>query len=134
MTKKVKLAVFDKDLKIRRFDKFPISKSGDKIVVKKGGKSNFKPSFDNESYLEFPQPWYLGGGWKRIYFVRNSAKECVNFKTETIGGPDPDLVIEAAESAILQNIGKDKEEIPFIIYIILLAVIGIALKVFGVIV
>ena len=131
MTKKVKLAIFDRDLKARTVGTFPVSKDGSRISVRKGGKRNFNPTFDNESYIDFPKRF---GGWTRTYFVRNGAKECVNFKTGSVSGPDPDLVIEAAESAILQNIGKDKEETPLISWLTLGAVILLALKVFGVIV
>lgn len=131
MTKKVELAIFDKDLKVRTLGKFPVSQDGTKISVKRGGKGNFNPTFDNESFIEFPKRF---GGWKRIYLVRKGAKACVNFQTEEVKGPDPALVIEAAESEILRNIGKDKEETPFILYLILGAVILLALKVFGVIV
>ena len=130
MTKKVKLAIFDKDLKARTVGIFPVSKDGSRISVRRGGKRNFNPTFDNESYIDFPKRF---GGWKRIYFVSNGAKACVNFSTETVSGPDPDLVIEAAESAILQNIGKDQEETPLISWLTLGAVILLALKVFGVI-
>ena len=131
MTKKVKLAIFDKDLKARTVGTFPVSKDGSRISIRRGGKRNFNPTFDNESYIDFPKRF---GGWNRIYFVRNGAKACVNFKTGAVGGPDPDLVIEAAQSEILRNIGKDKEETPIIIYLILGAILLIALKVFGVIV
>ena len=131
MTKKVELAVFDKDLKVRTLGKFPVSQDGTKISVKRGGKGNFNPTFDNESFIEFPKRF---GGWRRIYLVRKGAKACVNFQTEDVEGPDPELVIEAAESEILRNIGKDKEETPIITYLILGAIILIALKVFGVIV
>lgn len=132
MTKKVEVAVFDKDLRVRTLGKFPISQDGTKISVKKGGKGNFAPTFDNESFIELPKRFF--GGWRRIYFVRKGAKSCVNFQTEEVDGPDPELVIEAAESEILRGIGKEKEETPLILYLILGALLLIALKVFGVIV
>ena len=137
MSKKVILAVFDKDLKARRYGKFPISKSGSKILVKTGGKRNFNPTFDNESFIEFPyrslfSPWKTS--YRKVYFVRNGAKACVNFQTETVLDPDPELVIKAAENAILESIGSEKTETPFILYLLLLIVLGIAAKIFGVIV
>jgi len=131
MTKKVELAIFDKDLKVRTMGKFPVSQDGTKISVKRGGKGNFNPTFDNESFIEFPKRF---GGWRRIYLVRKGASGCVNFQTEEVDGPDPALVREAAESQILRNIGKDKEETPIIMYLILGAILLIALKIFGVIV
>lgn len=131
MTKKVELAIFDKDLKVRTLGKFSVSKDGTKIAVKRGGKANFNPTFDNESFIEFPKRF---GGWRRIYLVRKGANACVNFQTGKVLGPDPELVIEAAESTILANIGKDKEETPIIMYLILGGIVLMALKIFGVIV
>ena len=130
MTKKVELGIFDKDLKVRTIGKFPVSQDGTKISVKRGGKGNFNPSFDNESFIEFPKRF---GGWRRIYLVRKGAKACVNFQTEEVEGPDPELVIEAAESEILRGIGKEKEETPLILYLILAAIGLVVLKIFGVI-
>ncbi len=136
MTKKVKLAIFDKDLKARTYENFPLSKDGTRISVRRGGKRNFNPTFDMDSYIEFPErslvpPFPIK--WKRVYFVRNGAKACVNFQTEKVEGPDADLVMEAAEAEILKGIGKDKQETPLILYIILAAVLLTALKVLGVI-
>lgn len=136
MTKKVKLAIFDKDLKARTYASFPLSKDGSRISVRRGGKRNFNPTFDQESYIELPYrsiipPFSIK--WNRIYFVRNGAKACVNFKTETILEPDPELVMQAAEAEILKGIGKDKQDTPMIQYIMIFLLIGILLKVFGVI-
>ena len=136
MTKKVKLAIFDKDLKARTFESFPISKDGSRISVRRGGKRNFNPTFDQESFIELPYRSIIppfSTKWNRIYFVRNGAKACVNFKTETILEPDPELVMQAAEAEILKGIGKDKQDTPMIQYIMIFLLIGILLKVFGVI-
>jgi len=136
MTKKVKLAIFDKDLKARTYESFPLSKDGSRISVRRGGKRNFNPTFDQESYIEFPERSLIPPfrtKWNRVYFVRNGAKACVNFKTPQVSGPDPELVMEAAEAEILKGIGKDKQDTPIIMYLILLVIIGVALKVFGVI-
>ena len=137
MTKKVKLAIFDKDLKARTYENFPLSKDGSKISVRKGGKRNFNPTFDMDSYIEFPSRSLIPPfpvKWNRVYFVRNGAKACVNFKTEGVEGPDQELVMEAAEAEILKGIGKDKQDTPIIQYIILAALVLVILKVFGVIV
>ena len=136
MTKKVKLAIFDKDLKARTYENFPLSKDGSRISVRRGGKRNFNPTFDMDSYIEFPArslvpPFRIK--WNRVYFVRNGAKACVDFKTGTVAGPDPDMVMEAAEAEILKGIGKDKQETPLILYILLAAIALILFKVFGVI-
>lgn len=134
MSKKVKLAIFDGDLKVRTLGHFHVSKDGSKVSVKRGGKGNFNPAFNNDSFLEFPRPWYLGGGWNRIYIVRKGASKCVDFKTETVEGPDPEEVMDAAKAEILKGLGKDKQDTPLIFYILLFVLIGVALKVFGVIV
>ena len=137
MTKKVKLAIIDKDLRARTFKEFPLSEDGAKIKVKSGGDAHFMPSLDTDSYIELPSrsifpPWRIK--WNRLYFVNKGATKCINFKTETILEPDPTTVLKAAGTEMLMNLGKEKKETDFIIYIILAAVIGIALKVFGVIV
>ena len=132
MVRKLKLAIFDIDLRAS-VKKYPVSDSGDRIRVKKGGESHFMPKFDRTSYIEFPRPWYKGGGTEKIYFARKGSKKCVNFKTEAVGGPDPELVKIAAGSTMLKDLGTEKPPFPtWIIYVILLGVIAIALKVFGV--
>ena len=136
MTKKVKLAVFDKDLKARIYRKFHVTDDGAKIQVKRGGKANFNPEFDNDSFIEFPKrsllrPWITN--WQRVYFVANGAKKCVNFKTETVLEPDPSLVMKAASTQMLNNLGKEKAETPMLSYITLGILIVLALKLFGVI-
>ena len=137
MTKKLKFAIFDKDLKARDFGKYPVSQDGSKISIRRGGKRNFNPTFDNESFIEFPRRSLMPPFktvWDRIYFVRNGAKKCVNFKTEEVLEPDPEIVIEAAKNTILQQIGSEKKETPLTTYIMLGILIIIALKVFGVLV
>ena len=130
-TEKVKVAVFDKDQKIRKLQMCEISKDGSKIRISKGGKKHWYPSFDRTSFLEWPKPWYKGGKHERIYVVRNHASDCVNFETQTV----PDIDLEEIEKAIgatgLDKLGNQKQEISFIFYIILLILVGIALKVFG---
>ena len=139
MTKKVKLAVFDRDLKARQYKKFPVTDDGSKIRVRTGGKRNFNPTFDNDSFIDFPRPKWKGGGWDRVYFARNSAKECVRFRRKEGDGddfldPDPEQVKRAAENTILHSIGKEKTEIPMISWITLVMVAIILLKVLGVLV
>ena len=135
MSKKVKIAVFDKDLKARIVGKFELTTNGEQIKIKTGGKANFKPYFDNESFLEFPKKiWeFWKPEWSRMYFVRKGAKTCVNFKTETVEGPDPELVMEAAGNEILRNIGKDKKETTLVAYLTLGALVLLIMKVFGMI-
>ena len=137
MSKKVRLAIIDKDLRVRTLKKFPLTDDGAKIKVVESGKGMFKPEIDTDSHIELPSrsfflPWRKK--WTRYYFVNKGALKCINFKTETISGPDQSLVLEAAATTMLMNLGKEKKETEMIVYIILLVVIGIALKVFGVIV
>ena len=137
MTKKVKVAVFDQDLKIRQLGDFPLTSDGSKINIKSGGKGHFNPSFSNTSYLEFPYRSIFSLfriRYKRVYVVRNSASKCVNFHTEEVPAPDPEEVMKAASAKILENMGRETQETPFILYIILGVLVGIALKVFEVIV
>lgn len=117
MGKKVKVAVIDKDLKIRKIGNVDLNKDGTKLKIKKGGKKHWYPEFDTSSYLEFPSLF----GWKRIYFVVNNAKKCIDFKTKPpeISGPDPQVVMDAAEAAILNNLGREKQETPWQLWVIL---------------
>ena len=83
MTKKVKLAVFDRDLKARQYGNFEVTDDGSKIRVRTGGKRNFNPTFDNDSFVEFPRRSFLPPfktTWDRVYFARNGAKACVRFR------------------------------------------------------
>ena len=137
MTKKVKLAIIDKDLRARIFKNFPLTEDGAKIKVVESGKGMFKPVIETDSYIELPSrslfpPWRIK--WNRIYFVNKGAAKCINFKTETVLEPDPSTVIEAAGTLMLMNLGKEKKETDLIMYIILALIFGIALKIFGVIV
>lgn len=134
MTKKVKLAIFDKDLKARTVKEYPISDNGEQIKVVSGGEGHFMPKFDNDSFIELPRPWYRGGGWEKIYFARKLAKKCVNFKTEEVFVPDPEQLKKSIGVTLLDQLGEQKQPFPaWTVYLILVTVIGIALKVFGVI-
>ncbi len=135
MGNKVKLAVFDETLKIE-IKEYPVSDSGIQIKVRSGGESHFMPRFDNYSYLEFPKKFLRWTrGHERIYFAKKGAKKCVNFKTQEVLGPDPEQLKRSVGSTLLDQLGQEKPPFPtWMIYIILLCVIGITLKVFGVIV
>ena len=137
MTKKVKLAIIDKDLRARIFKEFPLSEDGAKIKVKSGGEGHYMPAIETDSYIELPSRSLVPPfrtKWNRFYFVMKGASECINFKTATVPAPNSSLVLQAAGTTMLMNLGKEKKETDLIMYIILLAIIGIALKVFGVIV
>jgi len=136
MTTKVRLAVFDEDLKARTFGEFPVSEDGKRIQVKQGGTEHFKPTFDNDSFIEFPKKFlFWNRGWQRVYFAKKGGKKCVNFKTEQVGLPDPEQLKRSVGSTLLDQLGHEKPPFPtWMIYVILASVIAILLKVFGVIV
>lgn len=119
MSKKVKVAVFDKDQKVRKLQMCEISKDGSKIRVSKGGKNHFYPSFDRSSFLEMPKPWYKGGGFERIYYVRNHASACLNFETQEVPDIDLEEIEKAAENKILSGIGTEEKETPVLLYAIM---------------
>ena len=134
MVEKVRVAVFDANLKAQ-IKKYEISESGSQISIKSGGgKAHFMPSFNNSSYLDIKKPWFLGGGHNRIFFVRKMASACVDFQTPHVPMPDPKQLEEATESGLVKNFGKEDKDIPWYIWILFLLLIGIALRVFGVIV
>ena len=122
MSKKVKVAVFDKDQKIRKLQDCEISKDGSKIRVSKGGKGHFYPSFDRSSFLEWPYR-AITSFWKtsyeRIYVVRNHASKCVNFETMEVPDVDLEEIEKAAENSILKGIGSEEKDTPFVQYAIL---------------
>lgn len=136
---KLTLAIVDTDLTIRTLKKYPLSSNGRQINVVSGGENHFMPAITNTSYLEFPskKKYYLFGArtYKRIYFALSKAKKCIDFKTGDVSMPSPEQMKEAIASTLVGKLGQDEPPFPiWMIYIILLAVIGIALKVFGVIV
>jgi len=137
MTDKVKVLIFDQDLKVRRQGYFPISKNGAQIEIVSGGEGHFMPALEKGSYLEIPKKSLLPPfrtTYERWYFVRNRAKQCVNFETGEVYGIDDDSIIEAANSEIIRNYGRQKQETPFIMYIIILMLLFIIANQLGVIV
>jgi hypothetical protein len=138
LSKKVNLAIIDTDLKIRGIKKYPLSANGRQIDVIHGGENHFMPAISNTSYLEFPswKRFYLFGErtHKRIYFAMNKAKKCVDFETGEVALPSPEELKKAIGATMLGKLGKPEASFPlWMIYIILLCVLGITLKVFGVI-
>ena len=134
---KVNLAIVDTDLKVRTLKRYPLSANGRQIDVVHGGENNFMPVITNTSYIEFPswKRYYLFGErtHKRIYFAMNKAKKCIDFASGEVSLPSPEQMKTAIASTMLGMIGKDKPETPFITYLLLLLLLGIAAKVFGVI-
>ena len=135
MTRKIKLAIFDADLKAT-IKKYPISDSGNHILVTKGGEKHFMPTFDNTSFIEFPVrfPWsFWKVSYERIYFVRKLAKNCVDFKTEKIEGPSPEFVKEMGAKVMLDRLNKQKQETGWQIWLLLAVSIFTLLSVMGVV-
>jgi len=132
LKRKLKTIVFDADLKAE-IKNYPVSDSGDRIKITKGGEAHFMPKFDHTTYIDVPRPWYKGGGYERTYFVRKLAKKCVDFKTCTLEGPDSEQLKTAIGSIGLQRMGQERQQFPtWVLYLLLLLNIGIAGKVFGV--
>jgi hypothetical protein len=133
MARKVKLAIFDNDLKAT-FGKYPLSKDGSKIVVTSGGGANWAPSFDNNSFIEFPKSRWKGGGHERIYLVKKKGSKCVNFSSDppTIPGPSEEQLKEAMGSVAFGNLGKEDKESMLINYITLAIVFIVLLSQLGV--
>lgn len=132
MTRKVKVALFDKDLRTE-IKTYPLNSDGTKLEINPtGGKGYFMPEIDTDTYLDIKRPWYTGGGYQRVYFVMKWAKECVNFKTGDVKGPDPKVVMDAASAQILKNKAEDAQAVHWSVWIMLGLLALIFLKVFGV--
>lgn len=133
MARKVKLAIFDNDLKAT-VKQYPLSKDGTKIIVVSGGEANWAPSFDNDSFIEFPKPRWKGGGYERIYFVKKKGSKCVNYKSDppTVTGPSEEQLKEAIGAVAFGNLGKEDKESMLISYITLAIVFIVLLSQLGV--
>lgn len=132
MTRKVHVAVFDKDLKAE-IKQYPLNSDGTKIEIQpKGGKGYFMPEISTDTHLDIKRPWYAGGGYRRLYVVMKWAKECVNFKTGKVEGPDPKQVMDAANKTLLDKLGEQKQEVNWWQYLLIGINVLILLKVLGV--
>jgi len=112
---KVNLAIVDTDLKVRTLKRYPLSGNGRQIDVVHGGENNFMPVITNTSYIEFPsyKRYYLFGErtHKRIYFAMNKAKKCIDFASGEVSLPSPEQMKTAIASTMLGQIGKDKPDV-----------------------
>lgn len=110
---KVKLAIIDSDLTIRKLQKYPLSSTGQLIEVVSGGTEHFMPKITNTSYLNFPtrKKYYLFGKtiYEPIFFAFNKAKACFDFKNAVVDIPlpDRDQLKRANMAALAKQIGKD---------------------------
>jgi hypothetical protein len=113
MTRKVKVALIDKDLKVE-FKNFPLTSDGAKIDITQGGKAHFKPEIGTTNYLDIPtKKKYLFFGersYRRTYFTMKWAKKVIDFKTPNVPGIDIDAVMAASGNKILESKGKQKTE------------------------
>lgn len=116
-TKKVKVVIFGRHLQVE-VGKYELSSKESKIKIRTGGKRNFNPSFNETSHLVYPK---LFGRSERVYFVRNGAEACIDFKSKhpEIKGPDQQQVVEAAEAEIIRNFGKESKDTPWYVYVML---------------
>jgi len=110
------LAIIDKDLKIRTLKKYPLSKNGQQIHVVSGGEGHFMPQISNTSYLEVPlgaKKFILFGvrAFRRVYFAMNKATKCIDFASGDVALPSPEELKKAIGSTMLGQIGKDKVEV-----------------------
>jgi len=118
MVEKVNVAIFGADYQVVPIKKYEVDESGSKIRINpKGGKGHFMPSFTNTSYLDIPTyPKYLFFGpmkYRRTYFVRKMASACVDFFTPFVPLPDVQQVMNAADSELIRNFGKEEKSIPW---------------------
>jgi len=124
MVEKVNVAIFGADLQLSPVKQYEVDESGSKIRIQpKGGKGHFMPAFTNTSYLDFPTfKKYLFFGkrsYRRIYIVRKMATACVDFHTPFVPLPDIKQVMDAAESEIVKNFGKEETGTPWYVWPIL---------------
>ena len=125
MVEKVNVAIFGSDLKVAPIKTYEVNESGSQIRINpKGGKGHFMPAFTNSSYLDIPtfKKYLLFGAmkYKRIYFVRKMADACVDFFTPFVPIPDPKQVMEAANSVLIKNFGREETGTPWYVWPILI--------------
>jgi hypothetical protein len=125
MVEKVNVAIFGSDLQVTKIKKYEVDESGSKIRINpKGGKGHFMPAFTNSSYLDFPtfKKYILFGDrqYKRVYVVRKMASACVDFFTPFVPMPDPKQVMEAANSPLIKNFGREETGTPWYVWPILI--------------
>lgn len=133
---KVKVAIYDADLRVRKIGYYPLNADGTKIKIQSGGDGHFMPSIEKGSCLEFPKRSMIPPfrkTYERVYIIKNKGSKPVNFETEETFGFSTKEIMNAARSEIIANFGKTKTEVPMIFYIIMLILLAIAGKVFGVI-
>ena len=138
MSSKVRLSIFDRDNKVRTSGLFELTEDGSKIRVKSGGTANWNPELDNDSCLYFRRrKWYAPWikEWIPEYYVRKNATKCVNFKTESVDGPDLELVEDVCDLLMMEKLNKSKAQQPLLLILvaIFIVLLGVAGKVFGVI-
>ena len=139
MADKVKTAVFGKDLRVE-LKNYELSASGNKINIVSAGDGYFMPEIGPTNFLDFPslKRYYLFGPrtYKRVFFARKKASKCVDFGTDEgiVYGPDSEQLKKANMALLATKIGQDaNKETPWYIWFILIVLIGVTLKVFGVI-
>lgn len=134
--RKALVLVYDKALRAPNgYKKYPISKDGQRIDIKKGGKAHWQPQIDHNSHIDVARRGWIRRWrtyWKRIYIVEKGADSCIDFSTPKVTGPTEEDVKNAAKSELVTGFGKQKQETPLIQYINVLLLILIIMRLFGV--
>lgn len=126
--KKVRVAVFDADLRVT-IKKYPLSSNGKQINISSGGTEHFMPHFDRNCRLDFPRfkKWLLFGErqYEPLYVVMNKGKKCIDFslKEPEIYGPSPEELDAAIKALIATKIGTEGIKIPWYIPVLLFIIL-----------
>lgn len=124
---KVKVAIYDNDLRVRKVKKFELSDDGTQIRIVQGGANHFMPQIDNDSFLDIPRfkKFLLFGEkqYEKTFFVKNKGEKCVNFKTEKAFGPSPEVIDDAVGALVLSKVGTEKPPMPWYITVMLVLIL-----------
>ena len=139
---KVTTAVFGQDLFVELKD-YPLSKAGNKIDISKSGGNYFQPEIGPNHFLYWPRrkKYFLFGPWiyQPIYFVLKRGSKCIDFSLNEpkAYGPDIEQIDSALGNNLASQIGADINKgvhpIFYLMFMVLLVVLGLTLRVAGVI-
>lgn len=121
MADKVKVAIYNNDLRISSINEYEISQDGTQIKIVPDGAGTWKPEFTSTTYLEQPRrKWYppFHKYWERVYFVPRKGAKCVDFATGTATGPKQEDLDNAITSVGLKNLGQDEQKTSPILYLV----------------
>jgi hypothetical protein len=128
--KQMKVAIFDKDLKVREIKSVNITENGDRLnIYPKGGAGNENPVFQKTSVLSF-KGRHLYPPFAEYYqdwcFLRRGFPECADFKSGVVDipGPDPDKIKQSIGKLVLDKVGETEQKTPTGLYLLLLLILG----------